>query len=196
MFHQDPAQFDTPQVIAPRPAPVFRGLTGCTLLETDKGWRPVDAITVGDRVHSFDGGLRQVQAVRRHYVTRDALLDAGIAPVRVAGGHLNACSDLVLMPGQGVLRPVDAARHGGQEDRLIAARDLVGRTGVSQRPARCALALTELGFAEEEVVWANSGVLLHCPAAGAWDAAWGIYDQTPAAFAPVAQPRDRVLVAA
>ncbi|WP_176473884.1 Hint domain-containing protein [Actibacterium ureilyticum] len=184
MFHQDPAQFDPAQtdaarIVAPHRPTAFRGLTGGTLLETESGWRPVDAITVGDRIHSFDGGLRQVQAVRRHFVTRDALITAGILPVRIAGGTLGACSDLVLMPGQGVLCPVEAARHGGQEHRLIAARDLRDRAGVAQRPARAALALTELGFAEEEILWANTGVLLHCPAAGAWDARWGIYAQDP-----------------
>lgn len=191
MFHHDPDQFRSDQIIAPPQAPVLRGLTGGTLLETGAGWRPVDAITVGDMVQTFDGGLRPVVALRRHYVTRAALIEQGVQPVRIGGGTLNACSDLWVMPAQGVLCPVDPRRNGGQEHRLCAARDLAGRPGVTRRPARAALALTELGFAEEEVVWANTGVLLHCPAAGAWRAPWGIFcapESCPAAVPATAQP--------
>lgn len=190
MFHQDPNCFDTAQLIAPRATPVLRGLTGATLLETDQGWRPVDALTVGDAVYTFDGGLRRIEAVRRHFLTAAALADCGARPVRIAGGTMDACSDLVLMPGQGVLRPTDARRAGGGEHLLVAARDLTAMPGVAPWARQAPLALTELGFAEEEVVWANSGVLLHCPAAGAWAAPWGIYraDPAPAAARPVAAP--------
>lgn len=175
MFHTASEDFTAAQIIMPQQTARLRGLTGGTVLETDKGWRPVDSITVGDMVHSFDGGLRRVQAVRRHFATQAALDAHGVRPLQISGGVLNACSDLLVLPDQGVLCPVDAARNGGQDHRLYAARDLVQRPGVTRRQVRQPLALVELGFAEEEVIWANTGVLLHCPAAGAWDASWGIY---------------------
>jgi hypothetical protein len=147
--------------VTPRPqAPVAvtaaaSGLVAGTRVETAQGWRPIESLRIGDRVHSLDGGLARIVALSR----RHAL--PGEPVIRIAGGHFDACSDLMLMPGQELLLHtlgLYAAPYA-----CLAARHLAACPGASRAIAlRHAEIVTPI-FAEEEVIWANSGLLLRCP---------------------------------
>lgn len=140
--------------------PVTSGLLSGTLVETQSGWSPVEALRMGDLVHTLDGGAAKVLAVDRRLL----LPEAGQAIITLPGGAFDACCDLALLPGQHLL--IDTLGDAALPDAafaLIPATALDGQAGCTRRyPLRAVEVVTPM-FAEPEVVWCNSGVLLHCP---------------------------------
>jgi hypothetical protein len=135
------------------------GLSTGSLVETAVGWRAVETLAPGNRVQTFDGGLR---AIRR--VERRGLPLGPKALVRVPGGVLNACADLLLPRDQAVLLDTpEAAAILGNPLTLVPAAALVGHRGTCWKAARSPAALFRLVFDDEEVIFVNSGVLIHCP---------------------------------
>lgn len=137
-----------------------RGIVAGSLVETAGGWRPVETVGSGMRLATFDGGMRPVASVTRW------LLPAGTALVHVPGGAFSACADLLLPAGQPVLLPTGAAEEVlGEAFAFVPAAVLIGRQGVDVLRCGAPVEAVTLGFAEDEAVWVNSGVLLHAPGA-------------------------------
>jgi len=140
------------------------GIISGSLVETQTGWRPVELLRAGDLVQTFDGGLRQVQGVERAYygAAHGGFSIDGV--IFIPGGALGNCEALFVMPEQHLMIQSDlAAELLGTPTVLLPASALVGFYGIDwKQPAGVIEAIT-LGFEQEEVVYANSGVLLHCP---------------------------------
>ncbi|MFP4404893.1 Hint domain-containing protein [Rhodosalinus sp.] len=152
----------TPQA-ASLPAPAQSGLIAGTLVETDRGWRPVEALRPGDEVQTFDGGLQRVLTVQREVVTG---AEGGL--VLIPGGVLGATVPTELLPAQHVLLVHHAIEAAFDTPAvLVRAGQLVGLGGITRRPARARLRAIRPGLAEEEILWANDGLLLHAPRAHA-----------------------------
>lgn len=144
-------------VFTTRAARPETGLVAGTLVETETGWRDAATLRVGDRLQSWDGGLVRIAALDRRP------LPAGTAALRLAGGMLGTCSDLVLLPGQHLL--VETLDDPALPDALavlVPASALAGRPGVTAMTLPAAEAVLPL-FAEEEVIWAQTGALIPCP---------------------------------
>ena len=162
MFMQDATRFVAAAAIlpaAPLAAPVRSGLVASTPIETDGGWRAAGTLRRGDRLHTFDGGLREVVALDRNWL----MPGAGAALLRLPGGILNNAADLALLPAQHLL--VDTWTEAALPDApvaLIPAEALAGR-GVALRAILAPVEVVTLLFADDEVVYANGGLLLHCP---------------------------------
>ncbi|MBY5932282.1 hypothetical protein KUV51_04655 [Tateyamaria omphalii] len=126
-------------------------LTAHTVLETETGWRTVDALQVGDAVATLDGGFAEITAIKNPSRTSPL--------VHVPGGVLSTCSDISL--------PADAhvALHtpSGWMDAPVVSvpvKALSGWRGI--RPTLFhGPDLAELHFADEEMVYAQSGLLIH-----------------------------------
>lgn len=151
---------------ASTPRPLLRmpraGLVAGTMVETAEGWRDVETLAPGIRVQTWDGGLQPLRAVERMRLAPGALL------VQLAGGTLSTCSDLVLLPGQHLLLETGAAADLLDCDvALMPAGALDGLAGVSLQRQRSGADVFALGFEHEEIVYANTGALLHCAPAGA-----------------------------
>lgn len=145
---------------SPRTAPVLpavqAGIAAGTLVETQDGWRKAGSLRMGDRVQTLDGGLARVVGLSRQTVGDGRLM-------HVEAGQLGTCEDLWLAPFQHVL--VDTMGDPAFPDAaslLLPAMALEGTVG-RLRPAPFRAEVVTLLFAEEEVVWANSGALLWCP---------------------------------
>lgn len=145
--------------------PVTTGLAAGTAVETHTGWRAVETLRPGDAVHTLDGGLRRIAAMDRTWLL--PVMHGSV--LHLPGGAFGNCGDLVLMPDQHVL--IDIHAHdpvvGDLPDTLgalIPALALDGYRGTERRVAPTPLEVVTLFFAEEELVWAATGVLLHCPA--------------------------------
>lgn len=137
------------------------GLVAGSLVETEGGWRPVEALRPGMLVATFDGGWRCLRRLARR------ILAAGTPLVLIPGGTLSACSDLLLLPGQPVLLPTGAAGGILEADHaFVPAAALVGRRGARILPAGEARVAVIPGFDEEEAIWVNSGVLLRAEGRG------------------------------
>jgi hypothetical protein len=156
MFMQSAARFIPSETALPLPS-VRTGLIAATLVESDSGWRPAGTLRVGDRVHSFDGGLRDIVAVHR-----DWLMPGTVRLVHVDGGRLGCASDTILLPDQLIL--IDT--WDALPDAVVAlapAASAVG-AGATFRSMLSPLEVVTLVFDDEEVIYVNSGMLLHCPA--------------------------------
>lgn len=143
------------------------GLIAGTLVETAVGWRPVELLRVGDHVQTYDGGLRQLRHIERGYYGATA----GAYPLEqilhVPSGALDNCDDLMLMPQQMLLIESKlVAELLGELSVLIPAAALDGFRGISQAPPRGLIEAVSLGFDDEEVIYANSGLLAYCGHSG------------------------------
>ena len=140
--------------------PVTSGILAGTMVETATGWRGVETLRMGDRVQSLDGGLAKVLGVDR----RTLRAEMGQALIAVPGGAFDACSDLQVLPGQHLL--LDTLGDKALPDdafALIPALALEGCDGCTRRHAVRDIEVITPMFATEEIIWANSGLLIHCP---------------------------------
>jgi hypothetical protein len=80
-------------------ASVTTGLIAGTLVETKTGWQPVETLAIGDAVQTLDGGLARILALDR----RAFRPEPETAPLLIPGGSFDACSDLLVLPGQHLL---------------------------------------------------------------------------------------------
>lgn len=138
------------------------GFLAGTLVESDAGWQPVETLAIGQPVQTWDGGLRPLARLERRRIAPAAGL------VAVPGGVLSTCSDLILLPDQHLLVETGAAAALLDQDvALVPAAALLGWQGVQTIRPRQGRDVIALAFEAEEVVYANTGALIHCPAAGA-----------------------------
>lgn len=163
MFMQDFTRIAPFATVFPA-LPVTTGLAAGTPVETRTGWRAVETLRPGDAVQTLDGGLARITAMDRTWMLpamKGHILD-------LAGGTFGNCGAITLLPDQHLLldlNPDDLT--GGLPDALGAlmpAQSLEGRRGITRRAVRAPLEVVTLMFADEELVWAASGLLLHCPA--------------------------------
>jgi hypothetical protein len=127
------------------------GLTTGTLVETAKGWTPAEGLRIGTGVYTLEGGQRPVLAL-----TRD-VLPAGTMLVRLPGGSFDNCSVLDVLPDQDLVLD-----HPDGHLVRIAARMLVGQRGASMIRLERGVERVSPLFAEDEVVWTNSGTRIYC----------------------------------
>ena len=139
---------------------VTSGLIAGTLLESAKGWMPVEDLRIGDAVQSYDGGLARVVGLDRDWITAAV----GAYVLHLPGGALDNCSDLMLLPQQNVL--VDTLADADLPDDLVVllpAAALEGVLGATRLRIEKPLEVITPRFADDEAIFANSGLLLHCP---------------------------------
>jgi hypothetical protein len=160
MFMQDITRFaaapvqteDKTQVVSSHTS---FGLVAGTRVETAAGWRAIETLHIGESVYTLDGGLARIAAMNRREVL------PGEPVIRIAGGHFDACSDLFLMPGQDLL--LDTMGLTDAPYACLSAEVLAACPGVSRSATPRRVEVVTPIFAEEEAVWAQSGVLLRCP---------------------------------
>lgn len=152
------------------PAPRAAGVAAATLVDTETGWRPAGSLRRGDRVETWDGGLRRLTFVERVWLHPALCPQARL--VRIPGGVLDLCDDLLLPPQQHLLLTDDIAEAVlGDPRALVPAAALVGHFGAAWVACERPVEIVRLGFAEEEVIFANTGAMIHCAARGAFGAA-------------------------
>lgn len=142
--------------------PLTCGMVAGTLVETALGWKPVQDLRLGDAVQTLDGGLARVRALDRRHLSpaQNPTL------VHVPGGAFDACSDLALLPDQLVVLDTLGVQTDGREDALfvlVPALALIGLRGVRRVDLQRRLEVITPLFEAEEMVYAQSGVLLRCP---------------------------------
>lgn len=133
------------------------GLVAGTRLEAASGWRPVESLMRGDAVYTLDGGLRQIIDIKREDMTP-------MRQLHVPGGALDNCAEMTLLPGQHLLIEADIAEEAfGSPLVLLPAAALAGYRGIAWQEGQERVEIVTLGFDEDEVVYGNTGALLHCP---------------------------------
>lgn len=134
------------------------GFAADALVETEVGWCAVADLKPGVGIATLDGGF----AVLTGVLSRANCRDAG--SVHVPGGALGNCSGVILPAQQEILLPAGLAEPVlDAAYALVPAVALVGRFGVTGVEPGGGSRFYTLRFAEEEIVWANSGLMLRVP---------------------------------
>jgi hypothetical protein len=147
-------------------ATLGHGLMAGTRVASNLGWRAIDALAVGDKVLTFDHGMQAITEVRRAHMWLDAPETAqALWPVVIPQGALGNREELVLLPDQGVMIESDAAQDmHGDPFAIVTAHCLVGLRGIGRRQPMHRVELIAVYFAHDEVIYAEGGALIHCPA--------------------------------
>jgi hypothetical protein len=163
-------------------AELASGLMAGTQVATQMGWRDVAAIAVGDLVLTFDGGMQAVAAVERQtFATGGELAPGDTWPIFVPAEALGNRDDMFLLPQQSVMIEADAAEEVfGDPFAMIPALALEGFRGITRVPPADQIELITLAFAQDEVVFVNTGALIHCPKSlDIFDAGQSAYSALP-----------------
>lgn len=197
-----------PYAVAEKPAPammlpdtggIAAGLVAGTLVATDLGWQPVEDLVPGDRVVTFDNGLRPLRAVRVSTLfTAAEAAPRAVWPLSVPAGALGNRSALNLLPGQPLLIESDTAEAMyGDPFLMVTAAALEGYRGIAPAAPTPELTIVTLEFDTGEVVYVNGTLLAHCPAPDS-DAAAGtrVLPAVPVPYQQLTAQQARRLVAA
>ena len=139
----------------------MRGLASGTRIATDRGWRPVEALSVGDCVMTFDNGPQAIVAVTRstQFIRAETAPDFA-NPIDVPVGALGNNEPMVLLPEQAVMIESDAAEAlTGDPFALVPAKALVGYRGIERFRAMRAFEVITLHFSNDEVIYIEGGAL-------------------------------------
>jgi hypothetical protein len=122
-----------------------------TLLETPLGWSNVDTLSVGDTVATLDGGFARITAISHPERTQPL--------IHVPGGVLSSCSDLHL-PADTYVALTPPAHLSDAPVVSVPLKALSGWRGI--RPTLFGGPdLATLHFEEEEMIYAQTGLLIH-----------------------------------
>lgn len=143
------------------------GLMTGTRVATALGWRAVEAVSEGDLVLTFDAGLQRVTKVTRQVIwDADGPCPKRFRPLHVPAGALGNRGDLYLMPDQYVMVESDAGEElFGDPFSLLMSHTLEGMNGIEAISPDKGLEAIVLHFENEQVIFAESGVLFYCPTA-------------------------------
>ncbi|WP_299842291.1 Hint domain-containing protein [uncultured Roseovarius sp.] len=145
---------EKPRQIVSAPA-----LTAGTMVETESGWMPVERLSLGDAIYTFDGGLAPIAGLRQ------ARLKAGTQLWHVPGGALNNCDDMFLTQDQHVMIFDDNAEDLYDTPYvLVPVPALQGFRGTRQIDSLPNTIAVEVTFDTDEIIFANSGAMLRCAA--------------------------------
>ncbi|MDQ2095520.1 Hint domain-containing protein [Rhodalgimonas zhirmunskyi] len=144
------------------------GLTAGTRVATTLGWRDVAALQPGDMVLTFDGGLQPISRIlRRPLWSGQGACPRQFWPLLVPAGALENAKPMKITPRQGVLLESDAAEEVlGDPFALVPAESLEGVNGIERTYPNDPIDVYQLAFDEDQVIFAEQGALLLCPAAG------------------------------
>ena len=141
------------------------GLIAGTLVATEIGWQPVEDLRAGDRVVTFDNGMRSVKAVRVSTLwTAESNAPRNTWPLEVPKRALGNRENIRLLPDQSVLIETDEAEAiYGDPFMMVAAGVLEGYKGIIRVPPAREMTVVALEFERDEVVYANGTTLVYCP---------------------------------
>lgn len=147
------------------PVNATHGLMAGTRVASNLGWRPVEALAVGDKVLTFDNGVQQIVDMKRTMLWVDATsVSRGCWPVTIPSGALGNVNDVTLLPDQGVMLETEAAADPmGDPFAIVPAQALDGRCGIYRAVPQQPVELITLYFANEEVIYVDGGLMVHCP---------------------------------
>lgn len=141
------------------------GFVAGTRIATSTGWRPVETLAEGDQVLTFDGGMQELRGVIRGRLWRNAeLCPESLWPLYVPAGALGNRQPMELLPEQAVLIESDTADAILDDPfTLVSAASLAGFRGIERIAPQEEIDVIQLVFDQDEVVFAASGALVHCP---------------------------------
>lgn len=139
------------------------GIARGTLISAEGGVRPVEALEVGDCVRTFDNGWQPIIEIRKSTIVAhpDASSDDDM-PLTIPAGTLGNVLDMIVMPEQGLMVGSENACDAmGDPFAVVPVQALEGLCGIKRSAPARQTEFFQLVFANEEVVFADGGQLLH-----------------------------------
>lgn len=142
------------------------GFMAGTHVASSLGWRPVEALTVGDEVLTFDHGMQPiVELGRETLVLSEGPMEAAQCPLLVPRDALNNRVPMYLMPDQGVLIESDLVEDAkGDPFAVVPACALDGYRGIQRLHPGARMELIVPRFAQDQVIYLEAGFLGYAPA--------------------------------
>jgi hypothetical protein len=131
-----------------------------TMLETDRGPVPVEALKIGDRMATLDHGLQSIRWIgRRDLTPADLVRHPRLRPVLIGAGALGPgqpCRDMRVSPQHRILMTgAHAELISGEAEVLAPALYFLGRPGIVQDAAAAGVAYIHLMFDSHEIVMSD-----------------------------------------
>jgi Hint domain len=141
------------------------GLVAGTRVASNLGWRAVEALCVGDRVLTFDNGMRTIADIQRKSPCGPGIkVPVRHRPIFMPKDALSNGRDWRLTPEQGLLIESGSISDAlGDPYAVVPAASLIGFRGIRQSSPETPLEMTVLSFFADEVVYADGGMLAFCP---------------------------------
>ena len=145
------------------------GIVAGTLVATEMGWRPVEALMVGDEVMTFDRGMQRITGMSRARLWNgESECPRAMWPIRVPAGLVGNRRELVLMPEETVVIESDTAEHMYDDPfALIPALALTEMPGVERICPSSEIEVVSISFAEDQVIFVEGSALIFCPTGAA-----------------------------
>jgi len=137
------------------------GILSGTHVASHLGWRPIEALAVGDLALTFDHGMQPIVELHREtLLLRPGLPDPLRCPVYIPQDALNNRTALWVMPDQGVLIESDIADvEMGDPFVVVPACALEGYRGIARAEPETKLDIVVPRFAQDEVIYLEAGML-------------------------------------
>ncbi len=127
-------------------------ITNDTQLETRTGWKAAGHVNPGDAVATLDGGFAEIAWVGRVKPSDDLF--------HVPAGTLGNCSAMVL-PGATLVGLEAPLSFDADTDHIsVPLAAFSGTRGICATE-RASVSMRTLGLKTEEMIWAQTGTLLH-----------------------------------
>lgn len=140
------------------------GFVGGINVASNLGWRPVDSLSVGDKVLTFDHGMREIVDIQREVLGMTGETARRVACVHVPQDALVNRRDLWLMPEQGLLLESNAVSDIlGDPFAILPAKALDGFRGIEMAEPPTEIEVTTLAFRHDELIYVEGGMLAYCP---------------------------------
>lgn len=141
------------------------GILAGTHVASNLGWRPVEALAVGDQVLTFDNGMQPITDLYREtLVTGDGAVSALRAPVFIPVDALFNRAPMWVMPDQGILVESDVIeRQFGDPFAVVPACTLDGFRGITRVPPGARMELVVPRFEHDQVIYVEAGAMGYCP---------------------------------
>lgn len=142
-----------------------RGIVAGTMIATSRGWCAVEQLVPGDEVQTFDNGMQTIVEITAEDMwNEDSVSLNDPLPILIPAGAMRNKSDVTVLPHQGVMVESENASDAmGDPLAVVPARVLIGVNDINTAPPSSALTVFTLTFMSEEVIYADGGLLLHCP---------------------------------
>ncbi|NIZ59974.1 hypothetical protein DL239_03170 [Sedimentitalea sp. CY04] len=137
------------------------GFFAGTHVASNLGWRVVEALSVGDKVLTFDHGMQEITELHRVTVqmANDSFVDPQ-CPMFVPKDALHNRVPMWVMPDQGILVESDLAEDAqGDPFVVVPACALEGYRGIHRAPAGQQFDVVIPRFAQDEVIYLEAGLL-------------------------------------
>ncbi len=123
-----------------------------TLIRTEYGEQPVESLEPGDLVQTYDNGLQPVRWIGQRTVQAEGVM----APIDIAANTFGKHRALSVSPQHRVMiRDLKAELLFGQDEVLIAAKDLINDSTVLRRVSDEHVTYVHILFDEHQVVWSE-----------------------------------------